>query len=919
MSESKNQSILKGTSLLLDVTVRQPSEGGTSPSMRARVIGLNPEDALNTLSPNSRQIREKVHGVKSQRRFFFTAFETPMSSRLSHMKAGHFGVLAMSLSFLGKTSVTVEDIFKAAQMPLEYINYPSMTLAELYDVTILFLKNDARFGAKSFEAELVHMDTTVASGEVGHGYLAMETSHRCVVETLADFREGLETEVTSMDVVRIVNYDPVVVEQGLMILDEDSDDSHDGIANMVISPSVQRIKANQIKSKSRRDNQGGFGVVVDYNTTQHLVRLAGATLDADIHAVEVEAPISTLYKAICKDNEYVGRPRGYIRLRRRIASEPVTPVTVAPLDFGYRTVRQATAPYMIALAHALRKWFNGGRSSLKSIISDIVRKVGVPIDLYLLRNASLEIAQNVLETYLMKSGLSSQITHEVLSINTKLECKEDSQTTLSIMELDSYLTQATNNGHMVVALVDMNIALNVMGVDTHHWVLVQSYDSELQTAVMLDTNPKKYTSSWLISLERLHRALVKRGMITLSSIAATPPSSAITPKPTTAVTTSTYISSYLAGVFEFPSTPLPITLMAFALTKLGHFTTVDTLLFRSLWVDVSDLLGAQYSVMDSVKILRKYLTDNNLSDIECTAVIMEPDRSNQKKLGMHGFFADMKSYAMDPSTQVIFHYSKSILPYGCLNHALLVDFLETEEMVVLCDANPNRGLRFLKVPLSDLFNALQDISTIARRSHGFVVLRKVAAATSASSQVTQRFVDDGSVISVPGRSPFLVQISPHLSTVAFALTRLGIQCSAEDIFYNNCSPGFGTLTLAGLREKLTIQSLEDILKQFASKNVRVSQITAKEEIQSLLCSPPVQGSPSATLILYATQIIHNTSLKSTGVALTSGCTVSGGQQRVWLLNAEPTTWGDVVDVPVDLVLEAVMGGPAVGVLRLCIT
>ena len=404
---------------------------------------------VSIVSPRTKVAREKIANIRAQRRAFFSAFETPCAAKgSSHMRCTHFGVAVMALSFLGSTRVTLDDLFFAAQLPLKYVMHSAMTLAELYDVVTEFISHDKRFGAANYVADVTHMDTSIASGEVGHGYLAMETSHRRVVETVSDIREGIIEECATMSDVRIVNFDQTVMEHGLVLLEDDDsgDDSEGGIVNMVISPSVQRMKANCVNTRSSSNSQGTFAVVADYNAAQHLVFMSTAALDTDVHALCTEAPLSTLYKAMCKGNGYVNRPRGYIRIRRR--SLPLVPralpSSVIPTDL--RTLSKVIAPHLISIAYALH--ILRPEKATTVLLSDIIRTVRIPFDFFSTRQVRLGVLRDVLTSYLDAKGISGEYAVQMDTISTVL-CREDSQTTLSIIGLEAILRDRLTHPHTV--------------------------------------------------------------------------------------------------------------------------------------------------------------------------------------------------------------------------------------------------------------------------------------------------------------------------------------------------------------------------------------------------------------------------------------------------------------------------------------
>eukprot|EP00760_Papus_ankaliazontas_P028409 PhM_4_TR3690/c0_g1_i1/m.47532 len=898
-------SILRDDSMILD-GVRSNNSFAVSPptntlSPRARVVNFEAFDEEpssktppHTLSPATKMRREAVQQVKAERRAHFAEFETPCL-RTSHVKCTHFGVAAMALSYVGGVKVTLEDVFHSSRLPLSFVLHQSLTLSEMYDVVNEFIAKDPRFGSDAYNVELVHYDTSVSSGEVGHGYLANETAHRCVVETLNDFRTSLIEETARHGVIRIINYDPFVVEQGLVLLEEDDGESSDGLVNMVISPSVQRMKATSVRTSFTKENAGNFAAVTDFNNATHLVNLAAAALDTDVHAVCSEVPISSLYKAMCKENTYLNRPRGYVKITKREKAIPTNGRSVAipavPLEL--RSLSKGIAPHMIALAYAMHT-LTGMVHTTTQWVSDIVRSVELPFDFIGSSRISVEHVTGALVEYLQAKSLLGTYNVGVDMIKTRLQ-REDSQTTMSIMELGDLLrARLPCKECAVIACIDTNIANNVVGLERDpHWVVLRSYDSEYQQVYVHDTIPRKYTAVWCVGLERLHRALTNHGMITIWK--GTPPEShkAQLDLDPAYRTPPKAPHNFFGGVFEFPPLELPVTLCAFALHKLGHPTSVEDIVRKTTCVDVSFLLRTAYSVMDIARILRRYIGATSLP-VKVDTVMVECDNVGQKKMGLMSFFVEMKRHSLDPNCEVIFYFSRNIITHGNMHHAILVRFNEDEESVTLCDANPHRTARLFDVPITMLYNALQDVSLVARRSFGYVVLSKTSAPVV---QQTSRF----EVLRVPSRNPFTVQISPHIAGMAFALSELGTPTSAEDIFYGSRSAL--QMSLASLRDGV---SLDAMISIFAKYGVTATS-TNVDAIPRLVAEPSV-----VVLVVYATSTLHLSSVKGTGAALVD--TVSG--EDCVVADAEPTSWGETTKVSLAHLRDAVSSCATGGVLCL---
>ena len=268
-----------------------------------------------------RKPRSLTMKLKKHRKEFYDQYITDDEiNPAKELQCRYIGLMCAAMSFLleakGKFEtnvkrITVEDIFFETHLPLHYLDKGNVSLSNLRDISQEFINHDPRCKG-IMKVQAVHMESSLAEGEVEPGHSANESGDRGPMP-LAAFRKSMEEEFKEMKSCKIFSYDPFVVEQDMLRVD-DSDSDSDGAEGEVgafngtltieqHSVPEQSLDAMQ-RYKSAPDsrfgmkNDGWFSLASDFNTATNTVTLCDAVLDQDIHMTEQKTPLNALYRGI---------------------------------------------------------------------------------------------------------------------------------------------------------------------------------------------------------------------------------------------------------------------------------------------------------------------------------------------------------------------------------------------------------------------------------------------------------------------------------------------------------------------------------------------------------------------------------------------------------------------------------------------
>ena len=824
----------------------KPAGATVTPDTTPRAKGLEfaanpPPMPVIDESPSSKKDaqpkhnRQQVLENRKNRLAIFKSFETPDVEHLDNtLGCSHFAAVAIGLtSLLGgqKTSsdrrqkVTVEDIFFAAQVPLHMLHTHPPELTTMNDIIREFIDVDNRFKGQ-YTIETVHFDIAPTIGQVELG--SNDVGDRQTKIQLPEFRKAVAHDVEEeVDVLRIVNFDPFVLEQALLV-DDDADETAFG---------GQGIPTDQ--QKQIRNNEGAYAVVVDFrNSVQPMVTICEGVMNDQLHARLKEVPANALFKAMMMAAQG-HRARGFIRISKRSKDKQNTNSDEVGYFFSpelcsgkvlgttmegthAQVVCHQIAPHITAIAWALH-FLSGVRPETHGHgrglpVSDIIRTLKLPSSVFLNHDLPLDQVYIYTQQYLKERLLAFNLT--LCPVLTKIS-REDAVPTISVFELESILidVKTANDdpeapAHIMIIQYNANVAHNVINIATDpQWCVLVGYDEDTQTARLLDANQNKFSLSWTCPLDRLHKSLTTFGYMMMSRPAESnsqkqpgeDSSRSSSPSATSGVSVGSLrnvpstvqhrldllkhqSSGKVIDVvqnFEFPSLPNALTIVALALTRLGYFTTFDELVL-ALPYDISSLLIKEFGLECLDLCIVDFIKTKFLEERVFVSVKHFEKHSSGKQTVPLNHFRDLLNRTVNgtsPSKHaVIVSFNGEMItlfggknPFGHVG--LVVEFNEAEGIVTVADANPSKYQRTWNVSIAHLHKAMQNTHT------GLRLCGTVHITTEGAKRTTPAISRDYKLSLVPLQIVFYPSPSPQVQGLSFAFAQLGQFFSPEEIFY----------------------------------------------------------------------------------------------------------------------------------------
>eukprot|EP01062_Namystynia_karyoxenos_P003600 TRINITY_DN1129_c0_g1_i2.p1 TRINITY_DN1129_c0_g1~~TRINITY_DN1129_c0_g1_i2.p1 ORF type:complete len:1207 (+),score=417.91 TRINITY_DN1129_c0_g1_i2:110-3622(+) len=806
------------------------------------------DGVLKTATDAKRQNRQELLKARKVRKEFFQEFMEEKVDESSQIACTYLGQVCAALSYLlacradgylpKKNRVTVEDIFFTCHLPLHYIQNPAITLAELYDISKEFIDHDPRF-RDQVRVEVFHMDPILVDGEVEQGEFANDTGDRGP-PSVAVFRKMVEDDMKGLAAVSVFNFDPFVVEQSKLHVDdsEESDEDAEEIpmkqptADPSATPTGEGAargnecmavysSKNAPKTQFGRANMGWFSLCYDFNSVQHTIMLADAHIDSEVHLTTNEAPLMAMYKACCSRDNFNKRCRGFIRFSLAEVAPPLREEEVLDsrelfvpdlyLGKGHHgiplsSVDPIISPHIVAYAMAVHliQGMVLDESGVGINVMSVCKEMVFPLQCVC--NFPMTLIQSFayFQEYLAKTKLSEKMYAIANPIETKVDT-DDAPPTMSIMDFENVLIQtmersmdSTMPSVVMILCFEVGCAHNTLRLapeHASHYGFLMSYDQDKQMASVLDVNPKKFTRIWVTSLTRLHKALIGRGYIMLykreeeeeGGEVYMPRQDTMIKKQLSNLTLPPQARLHIRA-FEFPPVAMCVTALAVALNRLGEQMRVSHLVYQ-LDCDISFLTSDHISVQDMGRIMNNYLNHSGKkAEYSCQVVNCDKKADGSDRVTLEEFSAMLKTVDGDSNTDVILQCSLPVLrQYGGGNggeYLCLVEIRWNEDgsgMAFLADVNPQIYFRHIQMPVARLFQGMCEVDVVSHRAGGYLLVSKGKPMPDYCRYDKGRACNS---LLCPSTHPFRLPQAVHLSAISFALTHLGHPCSPEEIFYN---------------------------------------------------------------------------------------------------------------------------------------
>ncbi|EPY25613.1 hypothetical protein STCU_06630 [Strigomonas culicis] len=742
----------------------------TSPEARQLEVRQPFESTRGSTNAGStappRHTRQQVLETKKVRQDLFASYVPKNPEKLTDfMPCSHFGATAVALSYLlgGKKDasdrrqrVTVEDIFFAAQVPLHMLHTGPPHLPVMADIVKEFLDVDNRF-KDEYILDEVHFDVSPTVGQVELG--PNEVGDRQTRMQLPEFCRSITRDCEEEShVIRVVNYDPYVLEQEMRVdAYEDDEDLSSALATSVLGNPRHQERVYS------PHNDGAYAVIVDVrNAVQLMVTIAEGVVNDSLHVKLTEVSAASLFRAMMTAEEG-HRARGFLRIAKKSSSgtgfmDDVSAFWTPELCSGkvLGTLRDGThasaishhiSPHIVGVAWAMhllagtRENTHGYGNGLP--VSDIIRTMHLPSEVFMNGILPLDQVYEYAKEYVHRR--SKPITISLYPVLTKIS-REDAVPTISVFDLESILLDVRNANddnespsHVMLIMYNACVAHNVLYIaEEPQWCVLAGYDQETQTALLIDAHPKTFSRTWTCSLERLHKAMTGTGYMIFSKLpaegagksASTAEHCVGAPSNMAPMVQSRLLllqqqsrmgplweTQTLVKTFTFPTLPVMPTIVAMVGSiLLGKTITFDDVI-HLLPYELSALIIRFFTLESMHVCLSKFLFYSGVADaIQVESFHGEKDASGKVRLPLSKFEELVGAAAGDKDKVLVVLYKASHLqvhgahhPFGSLG--IVTKYDSGKHSVTVTDCNPNSYLRTWSVPLQNLHEAITDEET----------------------------------------------------------------------------------------------------------------------------------------------------------------------------------------------------------------
>ena len=783
--------------------------------------------------------KTKVNAAKQKRKEFFGALKTVQDvnsvDKMPGVKCVWLSCAALGIHFTSGVEVKLEHLLKVNSLALHYVSFPSVTLAELFDVVAEFLDSDPRMRAHDIRAEIATFDSeTVDEAEDATG-----SGDRNPVPSLAAFRKEMAAELANPHSIYILNFDPYIVQEAEVKLEEDLDEEEDH----------QAPKRKQWAAK----NMGHFALLTAYNPALHSVTLATPHLSPDGKMVleTHSCSLQTLYQATVARDGYTKRPRGFVRVFRadEHAEVPVKSMfPVATLDGrnakGCLTTALdvAIAPHLLGLGllhhlvtstfllnaasvDARRRSHLAGPDGAKGkvllsgiMVSDIAEVLQLPVSAIVAQSNknSLPLACAWYQRYLMTREVRDLVHIGFVPISRR-DGADDGAVNVDEEDFFHEVIKAVSSDSLMLVNFDINVAQNVVVTDAtnaSHFAVVVGVDDHRGIVKLADVSVKKYRKVWHLPLMRLYNAVIGYGYMIVANDEAHANGLGAVAKASALLEDGRYkLPALSPSFFEYPRRNYTVTVLASVLTQMGFATTVENLLYGSGF-HLSFLLSEHIPMLDAARLLSYY----SRSQLDNAISVLATNMDSEETLSLDAFAALVKgSSASKKETggAIVVFFDPAVVQttpsvWNGSNGGSLAEIVGYDSAtgeVTLADANPDAYYRYWTCPLKLLKEACRAKDRIADRSRGFLrISRHKKEALPQSKNIDIR--------RAMSHHPFKQPISAAASSIALGFSELlKASYSAEDILYSSPNFDLGTLTA-----HLGVDDVLNIANNFAKCN-----------------------------------------------------------------------------------------------------
>lgn len=176
------------------------------------------------------------------------------------------------------------------------------------------------------------------------------------------------------------------------------------------------------------------------------------------------------------------------------------------------------------------------------------------------------------------------------------------------------------------------------------------------------------------------------------------------------------------SVFQQPINCCNVTAIAYALSALGHSTSVDDIFYVTR-LPIASVLDDGMTLAETYDTFLNYVENANLP----LSVRME--HFDTQNMTLDTFIREIETAVSDDQDIHILNFSVSIahdnFNLGGGHFSLVADYDPTTQEITIADTNPKKYTRFWKCPAERMYNACVDKDCSSTRSRGMIVVRKI--------------------------------------------------------------------------------------------------------------------------------------------------------------------------------------------------
>lgn len=173
--------------------------------------------------------------------------------------------------------------------------------------------------------------------------------------------------------------------------------------------------------------------------------------------------------------------------------------------------------------------------------------------------------------------------------------------------------------------------------------------------------------------------------------------------------------------FQQPINCCNVTSLAYALTALGHTTTVDEIFYVTR-LPIASVLDDGMTLAETYDTCSLYIKNAGLS------LTVQMICFDSPAMSFEAFVRELERASTDPNDIHILNFSVQIahaVPHiGGGHFSLLADFDRQSQELIIADTNPKKYTRYWRCPAKRMYDACVDKDSASTRPRGMLILRR---------------------------------------------------------------------------------------------------------------------------------------------------------------------------------------------------